>query len=218
MTIRNAVVGVVLCACVALAEPPAPIAGEYVEARSNHVYTCGCLYSGEMVTDGREAILIWNFQRGVYQGASLESVKVMAVVTGQDALSLGAGNRRAVLYVDRAASLSQRDAVVALLAARYAPVLGEIAAVHAVPIGFDKEAGTVTVRAAGIAEVSMRAARLPDDAHLGSVLWYSPFIPLADSTLAMTLRYEYSGNDLASRWWRNEPGITGYFGRFTVSP
>jgi hypothetical protein len=43
-----------------------------------------------------------------------------------------------------------------------------------------------------------------------------PFIPLADRTLAMTLLYEYQGGDFSVRWWRWEPGITGYFGRFRL--
>jgi hypothetical protein len=32
----------------------------------------------------------------------------------------------------------------------------------------------------------------------------------------MTLLYEYQGGDFGVRWWRWEPGITGYFGRFQL--
>ena len=51
-------------------QAPSPIGGQYIEARSGHVYTCGCLYSGEQVTGGREAILAferrwWESESGI---------------------------------------------------------------------------------------------------------------------------------------------------------
>lgn len=205
-----------LAATLAAAEPGTPIAGDYVEARSNHVYTCGCLYSGEMVTDGREAIVIWNFDRGSYRGKSLEGVRVAAVLNSEESLSLEGRARRAVLYLDGIRSDAEKDAVISLLNERYARLIGEIMAVHRAEIVFEKGPGRVSVRIPGIAEVSARSAVLPDDAHLGSLLWYAPFVPLADSTLAMTLLYEYQGADFGKRWWRWQPGITGYFGRFTL--
>ncbi len=207
-----------LAAGVVLAEPALPIAGDYLEARSNHVFTCGCLYSGEMVTDGREAILAWNFDRGTYRGAGLEGVRVVAVLSGEESLSLEGRARRAVLYLDGITSDAQKDAVVSLLAEQYPAVIGRVVAVHTDRILFEKSVGGVSVRIPGVAEVRARTARLPDDAHLGSLLWYQPFIPLADSVLAMTLLYEYQGADFGHRWWRSEPGITGYFGRFALSP
>lgn len=206
---------VLLAAGMALAEPPAPIYGDYVEARSNHVYTCGCLYSGEMVTDGREAIVVWSFERGSYRGAVLDGVKALAVLLGEGTLSLP-GPRRAAFYVDGAPSEAQRRAVIELLAERYPAAIGEIVAVRSAPIAFRKDAEGVRVRIPDVVEVHVRKARLPEDAHYGSVLWYEPFIALADSTMAMTLLYEYRGNDFARQWWRLEPGITGYFGRFTL--
>ena len=50
-------------------QPNSIIAGEYVEARSGEVYTCGCLYSSEQVTAGREAILACDI-RGTSTGES----------------------------------------------------------------------------------------------------------------------------------------------------
>ena len=144
MKLGIAVAFSILAVLPALAGPAVLITGDYLEARSNHVLTCGCLFSGEMVTDGREAILAWKFDGGSYQGALLEGVKVVAVLNGPGMLSL------------------------------------------------------------------------PEDAHLGSFFSYEPFIPLADRTLAMTLLYEYQGGDFGVRWWRWEPGITGYFGRFQL--
>jgi len=56
--LRTAILVSLLCALPLVADQQAPaISGDYVEARSNEVYTCGCLYSGQMTTAGREAIL-----------------------------------------------------------------------------------------------------------------------------------------------------------------
>lgn len=194
------------------------IAGDYLEARSNHVYTCGCLYSGEMVTDGREAILAWNFESGSFRGAPLAGVKVLAVLTADGNLSVEGRERSSLLYFDPAASEAQRQAVLSLFEQQYPALVGHILGTRTASIAFRKEPGSWNVESPGMATVTMRAARLPDDAHQGSSLWYGPFIPLADSTLAMTLLYEYRGNGLGRQWWRREPGITGYFGRFVLTP
>lgn len=82
------------------------VAGEYVEARSGHVYTCGCLYSGESVTGGKEAILVWRILRGDYQGTALAGIRVAAVVVGESNLA-AADARRSVLYLDGTTSAGQ---------------------------------------------------------------------------------------------------------------
>ena len=216
MKLGIAVAVSILAVLPALAGSAVLIRGDYLEARSNHVLTCGCLFSGEMVTDGREAILAWKFDGGSYQGTSLEGVKVVAVLNGPGMLSLPGQARRAVLYIDGAGSESQRASVVSFLQQTYPAVIGEVLAVHSAPISFDKQPDRVSARVAGLVEVTARTARLPEDAHLGSFFSYEPFIPLADRTLAMTLLYEYRGGDFGVRWWRWEPGITGYFGRFQL--
>ena len=209
---------ILFAAGLAYGESAGLIVGDYVEARSNHVYTCPCLCSSESVTDGREAILAWSFDRGDYQGKSLEGVKVVVVLASDGSLSLGDRPRRAVLYVDEAEADVSQDAVASLLRREYPAVIGNIIAVHSATIFFQKGPQEVNVRIPGIASVHVRTPRLPEDAELGSMVWYGPFISVAEPTMAMTLLYEYRGSDFANQWWRSEPGITSYFGRFAVSP
>lgn len=194
----------------------AKIFGDYIEARSGHVYTCGCLYSGEMVTAGREAILAWRVAAGEVEGTPLAGVKVAAVVVGDHNLGAHSGARRTVLYVNTEASDAQATAVRTLWAQEYGRVLGEIVALRRVPITFEKENGIWRVRIPGIAAIESRKAKLPDDAHLGSFLWYSPFTTLAESTLATALYYEYWGDEFGRRWRDREPGISGYYGSFSL--
>ncbi len=218
MVLRLGAAMLLLSAGTAMAAPSTQIAGDYVEARSNHVYTCGCLYSGEMVTGGREAILAWSFDGGSYEGTTLEGVRALAVLSGEENLSIQGMPRRAVLYLDGVASRRQQDAVVSLIRQKYADAVGEIFAVRTAPIVFRELPGSVEVRVPGVAEVMERTAVLPDDAHRGSSQWYGPFIPLTQATLAATTFYDYQGADFPKHWKESDAGITGYFGRFTLNP
>lgn len=192
------------------------ILGDYLEVRSGHVYTCGCLYSGEMVTAGREAILVWRINRGNYQGTPLAGIKAAAVVVSETNLGAEGTPRHAALYLDEAASEAQRRALLALWQREYSGVLGEIKSVHSVPISFEQQHETVSVSIPGVAQLLVRKARLPEDAHPGSSLWYSPFTPLRDSFLATALHYEYSGVDFQHQWNELLPGIRGYVGKFAL--
>ena len=197
-------------------QQPATIQGDYAEARSGYVYTCGCLYSGEMVTTGKEAILVWRVTSGDYQGTPLAGVKVAGVVVGETHLGVEAGSRRAALYLDGVTSEAQQQAVLALWRRTYSDVLGEIKSVHNLPISFELHDEVVRVDIPGVAQLRARRAQLPEDAHPGSSLWYRPFTALHDSFLAEVLSNEYSGADFQHQWTDLTPGIRGYIGRFVL--
>jgi len=196
------------------ASPPA-VTGDYIEVRSNHVYTCGCLYSGEQVTSGREAILAWAVREGQYQGAPLAGAKAVAVLIGPTSLSLPGTPRRSVMFVDGVNSRGQ-EAFVEMLKEYYGAVLGEILSIQAAPISFRQEGDRWTVNVAGLSKIVVRPARLPEDAHQGSWLWYAPFIPTADSTLSTTEFTSFSGDQFRHRWWEYDAGITGYIATFRL--
>lgn len=193
---------------------PAAVTGDYIEVRSGHVYTCGCLYSGEMATGGREALLAWSVRQGTYGGVALDGAKAVAVVLGSAHLGLPDTERKSVLFVDAAAP--QQEALVALLRDRFGAALGRIVGVHPAPISVARDQERLTVQAGNQVRLVVRPARLPDDAHLGSSLWYEPFIPTVERTLA-TAEYSRSwADDFQHRWWNQEPGIYGYIARFAV--
>jgi hypothetical protein len=199
------------------AQEPARITGDYVEARSGHVYTCGCLYSGEMVTGGKEAIIVWRVGSGDFKGISLAGVKVAAVVVGESNLGADDKPRQTAIYLDGVTSDGQKQAILDLWTREYSSALGEITSVRAVPISFERQGEILNVNIPDIAQLEVRKALLPQDAHLGSTLWYGPFAPLRDSTLATALHYEYWGNEFQRQWRELLPSISGYFGRFTLT-
>lgn len=208
---------ILLTAAQANAQQSATIQGDYAEVRSGEVYTCGCLYSGEMVTAGKEAILVWRIARGDYRGTPVAGIKVAAVLVGKTNLGTQGVPRQSVLYLDGVTSEAQQQAILALWRHAYASVLGEIKSVHNAPISFELQGETVSVRIPGVAQLDVRKAQLPADAHPGSFLWYGPFTALRDSFLATSLHYEYSGVDFQHQWTDLLPSIRGYVGRFTLS-
>jgi hypothetical protein len=205
-----------LCAWPLAAGDAPAVSGDYVEARSNEVYTCGCHYSGQITTAGREAILAWRITRGVYQGTPLAGVKVAAVIVGDANLGAYDAPRRTALYLDESASDAQLQAILALWQREYSQALGKIATVHRVPISFAQQGDTIRLSIPNLVEVQARKARLPEDAHPGSYRWYGPFVPLRNSSLATALDYEYSGMDFQHQWQDLMPSINGYLGEFTL--
>jgi len=190
------------------------VTGDYIEVRSGHVYTCGCLYSGEAVTGGKEAILIWQIGQGEYQGMPLAGIKVAAVVVAEGNLGTEDVPRRSVLFLDGATSAAQKEAVISLWRRQHSTILGEVTSIRDVPIRMEQHGDWLTASILGVAHLEVRKARLPEDAHLGSFLWYGPFATLRESTLATALLYEYSGSDFQRQWRDTMPSISGYMGNF----
>lgn len=203
-----------LLAGLAAASAPA-VSGEYFEVRSNHVYTCGCLYSGEQVTSGREAILAWVVREGAYAGQDLSGARAVAVLIGPDSLSLQGTPRRSAMFVDGVPA-GAHAALVDMLKEYYGDVLGEVISVQAAPITLVREGERITIEVAGLSRLVVRPARLPEDAHQGSWLWYAPFIPTTDSTLSTTEFTSFRGNHFGRRWWEVDSGITGYIASFRL--
>ncbi|GAB4231033.1 MAG: hypothetical protein Kow00109_02960 [Acidobacteriota bacterium] len=192
------------------------VSGDYLEVRSNHVYTCGCLYSGEQVTGGREAVLAWNFREGDFAGHSLQDVRAVAVLMGATTLSIGDSPRVSVLYLDGVPAEKEAD-FLRWMQSRYGNLLGDVLAAHRVPIRFTKDDDAWEVVAGDDVHLRVRRTILPDDAHLGSLQWYDPFIPLAETELVTIQLDEYAGPDLGMRWRRLYPEITGFRGEFRTA-
>jgi len=207
---------ILLSGLVDFAQQTKEIRGYYLETRSNQVYGCYCEWSGQAITAGREAVLGWAFRTGQYRGVELAGVKVAAVIVGQGSLSAAKGPRGHVLIFDPSATKDQQQAAQAFLAEEYGELLGEAVAVHVMPVEIRQNPDEVNMVAGDFVSVSMRKARLPEDAMKGAQLWYDPFIVLTESTLATTLNSRYVGPDFDLSWDDTNPGVRGYYGRFSV--
>ena len=59
------------------AKPAATISGTYLEVRSCDVYTGPCFSNAEMGTNGKEAILTWSIQKGMWNNIDLAGLNVV---------------------------------------------------------------------------------------------------------------------------------------------
>ncbi len=202
----------------AFARQPGEIRGDYLETRSNQVYGCYCEWSGQAITAGREAILGWAFWTGEYRGVDLAGVKVAAVIVGQSSLSATTGPRSHVLFFDLSTSKDQQQAAQAFLMEEYGDLLGKAIAVRVMQVEIRENPDEVHLAAGDFVSVSMRKAKLPEDAMKGAQLWYDPFVKLTESTLATTLGSRYMGPEFDLTWDDTNPGVKGYYGRFSVTP
>lgn len=198
-------------------QPESVIVGDYIEDRSNRVYGCYCEWSGENVTGGKEAILGWHIRQGDFRGTSIAGVTMAAVIVGEASLSARRAPRKSLLFIDSSASTTQRQAAEALLREKFGSLLGRIISVNPVPIEFHKEAENATLRIGDLVNLELRKANPPEDALIGAVLWYDPFIPMTESTLGMTINTSYQGSGFDQQWNLNEPGISGYYGTFQLA-
>ena len=72
----------------------AAVKGDYVEVRTASVFAGPCHYNGELVTTGRDAIMVWNVAEGSFNGVNLAGVKAVAVVSSQENLSDASAARK----------------------------------------------------------------------------------------------------------------------------
>jgi hypothetical protein len=84
------------------------LTGDYVEARTAAVFAGGCHFNGEMVTVGRDAIMAWKFDTGVWNGVSLAGVRAMAAVTSDASLGDDQAARKCELVIDPSVTQSRR--------------------------------------------------------------------------------------------------------------
>jgi hypothetical protein len=139
-----------------------------------------------------------------------------AVVVGESTLSQGNPSRKSVLVIDSSASPAKRNGAEALLRERFADLIGRVIGIHSMPIQLDVAAESARLKVGSLVELALRRANLPDDALQGARLWYDPFVPLKESTLAVAMDNRYGGREFGTTWSWSEPGVTGYYGRFEI--
>jgi Protein of unknown function (DUF1326) len=131
----------------------APVVGRYVEARTAEVFAGGCIMSSEAETIGRQAVMAWRIDTGVYDGQALDGLHVVAAVSGDRNLGIReiGGETpsfvRAVVYVDRRGTDAQRRALAGLAQELSRGLITEVMQVTPVAITFDDTAETIAVAA-----------------------------------------------------------------------
>jgi hypothetical protein len=138
----------------------AGIRGEYVEARTNDVFTGPCFSNADVFITGHQAVMAWKVTEGTYKGVDLAGLTVAAAVKGSSTFDADTPDEaRSILIVDKQANPQQREALVALAKA----------------LGGDRMKNVVDVRTSPMAlTIEHHDMESPSDAHTGHVMPKAP--------------------------------------------
>jgi hypothetical protein len=181
------------------------VTGKYVEVRTCDVFTGSCFSNADTGLVGKQAVLAWKVESGSVDGAALDGLAVLAVVSAADTLGLKqSAPAKAVVIVDEKATPAQRKALVSFVRSRTGDLVGEVVAVHTAPVSMticncDGE-GCATLKA-GEVKVSTRCLDTDHDKACGNeTTMYPPLTKGVAAKAAMAVEHSYTGKDLNETW------------------
>ena len=205
--------GVLISATRAPSPKTAPIAGDYVEARTASVFAGACHYNGELVTTGQDAVAAWNFTSGAWHGVDLAGVRAVAAIGSDSNLGTEHAARKTVLVVDSGASDAQAQAVAGLLKEKCRD-LGQIVSVRRAPVNFSDVGNKYTVKVQGFATMSVQPMPNNECCAQPNLVWYSPLAPVDHRKVGFTQNATYAGGTVSEPWQR-EGENSAFYGSFS---
>jgi hypothetical protein len=214
----------VLLALGALVLPAAAaeIQGDYLETRSADVWTGPCFANGETGLVGREAILAWRVDKGVWQGETLDGLSVVGVVKASATLGDPFASpypAKTVMIVDEKATTDQRAALVSLAQEMGGGILDTVVRTEVAPIALTVRRGhheaTGTLHAGELAQVETRAVG-EKDKHCGNEdVYYPPLTATSHALPAVAIVDRFSGEGLGVSWTTHDKrnAFVGSFSR-----
>jgi hypothetical protein len=184
------------------------IVGQYIESRTADVYTGPCFANSEVNLAGKQAVMAWHVDRGVWNGVTLDGLNVVAVVRANATLGDPFSNpypAKTLFIVDETAAQSQRDALVQFAQSQANGLLNDVVAVQTAPISFatmvNGERGSATLKAGNLVAVTSRAADDRDLLCHNEEVYYPPLAAnLTHSMPAVATESAYTGKLLGVTW------------------
>jgi len=183
---------------------PAPLSGDYVEARTESVFAGPCHVNGEVMIGGRDAIMAWQFNSGV---------RVMAVVSSDANLSEPSAVRRSEIVIDNSATRAQADAAMAAILAHDGSALGKIVSVRHGVVSFHHADREYEVESPGFAAMDVQGMPNDECCKQPNLVWFSPMAHLTSRKVGYTVNAEYSAGTLADSWQRGDEN-SAFYGPF----
>ncbi len=179
------------------------IQGEYLEARSASVYVGACHFGAEYVEGGKEATLIWNIHKGIWNDVKLDGLTVVAVVSAKDNLAIDKKTRKSVVYIDSKATTEQHTAIADMLATKRAEVLGTVVTTQTASINYTKNGTKYDVVVGKVLKLS--ANRYPC-AHCTQPhqIWYEPLTEVQNPIVGKSEVYRYKDKHLSVNWQQGD--------------
>jgi hypothetical protein len=192
------------------------VRGQYVEARTASVFAGACHYGSEYTTSGREALLAWHFESGVWRGVELAGTDVVLAVADDVNLAADGTKRHAIVYTDARSSRERNDAAVDLVLTRCRELAGNARRVVLERIDLSVGGEQYALRAPGAFELlgsklaNRECCKMPYD------VWYAPFVALIDPVVGCNSTFEYADKSLGPVWKRAGQNES-FVGRFEWS-
>jgi hypothetical protein len=198
----------------------AALKGDYLEARTEDVFTGPCFAMSEVNLTGQEAIMAWKVNEGDWQGVSLRGLSVVAVVKASATLGDPYHNpypAQSVLIVDSHANAQQRAALEAFAQSKAGNLLAHIVRVETAPIEMTVEHGDMhgaaKLVAGSLAQIQTRSLCQGDHLCGNESVFYPPLVALSHSMPAFTLASSFSGQGLGEVW-KNVDKRSAFVGSF----
>jgi len=198
----------------------AALKGDYLEARTEDVYTGPCFAMSEVGLTGQEAILAWKVNEGDWQGVPLTGLSVVAVVRAHATLGDPYHDpypAQSVLIMDSRATSQQRTALAAFAASKAGNLLDHVVRVETAPIQMTVEHGELhgaaKLVAGNFARIETRSLCQGDHLCGNETVYYPPLVALAHSMPAFTLDSSFSGQGLGEVW-KNVDKRSAFVGSF----
>src|SRR5438270_981768 len=186
------------------------IKGQYVETRSADIYVGQCFANGEVGLAGDEAIVAWHIQEGKWDGVSLAGLSVVGAIKANATLGDPYGKpypAKAVLFVDRDATLAQRQALINFAQEMGGELLRHVVKVQDVPIDMqvlqnprNMHNARASLRAGEFVTVETRAIGEKDHLCGNEDTFYQPLTQTTHAMPAVAMTDEYKGADLNATW------------------
>jgi hypothetical protein len=198
-----------------VASAPAPkpsntITGDYLEARTASVFCGACHYNGELVTEGRDAILAWDISHGSWNGVDLSGVRAMATIACDRNLSDATADRSTEIVIDKSASDAQAVAMADLIRSTGSSNLGRVLITRRAVVSFKHEGGNYTVSADGYADMTVQALPNNECCTQPHLVWYTPLMPIEHRKVGYTEAADYIAGTNGDTWQREDENSAFY--------
>lgn len=184
------------------------ITGEYLEARSCDVYTGPCFANGEIGLTGREAVLAWKVDQGMWGQQDLSGLVAGLVLKAKDTLSLGGSFHvnpdpiRSILLVDARATSAQQQALVSFVKATAPHLTKNVVKVEVVALSLENDhvrsLGKFT--AGNLAKIETRKFTKSDCVCSNESVFYPPLTTVSNAHPACTTNMTFAGQGLDATW------------------
>ncbi len=193
------------------------MSGEYVEARTAEVFTGGCIMGSEAETMGKQAVLAWKVDRGIFNGVSLDGLSVVAAVAGDRNLGIaeiggGQANVRSAVFVDAARQPRRSRSRSSRWPASYRRASSSnIVEVTPAPIQFSDQGQEIQVATTQVVARDQQSNDARPDLRRHAVV--PPVRAVGAREMGVTEQHTFTGSALGTKW--SDPNKrSAFFGTF----